>query len=170
MTAYQLTPQSMSAINGPVKSDPPSVAPSEWDRSYAAGWFDSRGYIRMSTSQGRAPRLTLHIQSGRCNPIFFFERWGGKYAINAGKLLQKKKSIQSVNGVCSWQISRLPAKKFLDDIAPYAPFRAKQIAAAQEFLSVLEATCMDKKEQREKLTKLAEQIRLIGIETATWTD
>jgi hypothetical protein len=150
-------------------SNVPAFDASEKDKAYAAGWFDSRGFFRMSVSDGRTPRLTVHIQAGRTNPAFFFDRWGGKIGVNQSKRLVVAPSQNvSVIGVRSWQIGRLPAKNFLLDILPFLHTRQPQVELCLRFiqLSVEE----DPKPWREELKVLARRIRSENTKTVTWSD
>lgn len=153
----------------PAALNVPQIAASAEDKAYAAGWFDARGYFRMSVSDGRTPRMTIHIQAGRANPAFFFDRWGGKLGVNQGTLfVVPGKSSRSSNGVKSWQIARLPAKNFLLDIAPYCLNRGYQIKLALEFIKY--AVENDPKPNRQYLTELAKRIRVENVNSMAWTD
>lgn len=153
----------------PAALNVPQIAASAEDKAYAAGWFDARGYFRMSVSEGRTPRMTIHIQAGRANPAFFFDRWGGKLGVNQGTLfVVPGKSSRSSNGVKSWQIARLPAKNFLLDIAPYCLNRGHQIHLALEFIKY-SVEC-DPKPNRQYLTELAKRIRVENVSAMAWTD
>ncbi len=146
----------------------------ETDKSYAAGYFEARGYFKITLSGGRkgGPRVRVVANIHHKQAVWFVERWGGtlqRYAASASPQAIPSALTQVGHLWCMWVLSFDDAKVFLEDIYPYLQRKGKAAKLCAVFLHTLArmpVKLTDKQLTRLRtLALLADQARIEARET-----
>lgn len=103
------------------------IEPTDLDCAYAAGFYESRGHVRIGCQKGRTPRLSLYIRMAPTHAQWFIARWGGsvqqiksQYTSN----LTMKRGLPTMKfatvspGSYNWTVCRMEAARFIEHIRP----------------------------------------------------
>jgi len=124
----------------------------ESEIAYTAGWFDSRGFARVSCQKGRMPRLLICIRTADSGLRWLQARWGGTCHATAGYVTSKR----YVPGYSSWVVKRHEAKRFLCDVRPHLQLRRP---LADQCVHFLTRVVEEGERSNDSLNALVEDIR-----------
>jgi hypothetical protein len=126
----------------------------EAEVAYTAGWFDSRGFARVSCTKGRTPTLLICIRTAESGLTWLKDRWGGTSHMTSGSV-SKHSKIQ-YPGYTSWVVKKLEARRFLLDISPYLQLRRP---LAEKCVNFITRVVDDGERSNPDLNVLVESIR-----------
>jgi hypothetical protein len=113
----------------------------EADKAYAAGYFEGRGYFRITMNGGRSdgPRIRCVVNIHHSQAVWFVERWGGTLQKHtAGNTGSTASTLTRYAAYwCSWTLSLDDAKKFLVDILPYLQRKDRVAKVSAAYLNAL---------------------------------
>lgn len=114
-----------------------TVAPSETDKAYAAGFFDGEGFVTIgfmsSKARTRGVTYTMRVGVGQNDPaplLWLRDRWGGSVRV-------LKRRTDAGNLPYKWDCCSRMAAAFLRDVRPYLQVKAERADIAIKFQEVL---------------------------------
>lgn len=130
------------------------MAIKEAELAYTGGWFDSRGFARVSCQKGRTPRLMVCIRTADSGLTWLKDRWGGTSHETSGKVSPHSKILYP--GYKSWVVKKLEARRFLSDVHPYLQLRGELALLCINFIT---RVVDDGERSNDSLNQLVEDIR-----------
>lgn len=115
----------------------PTIAPTEADKAYAAGFFDGEGFVTIgfmsSKARTRGTTYTMRIGAGQNDPtplLWLRDRWGGSV-----RALKRKTVAHNVPH--KWDCCSRMAAAFLRDVRPYLLVKGPRADIAIRFQEML---------------------------------